>query len=110
MHMVLSAIQTPHHLARQSKTRTVRAMSDLERQEISTSVDNMEVDMPRPWAGRYSTNKMELEATDPLDWTIDEVVALQSLDAMVECDIRIPSRVSIESIRIGPKKVRFDST
>ena len=76
-------------------------MSDLERQEISTSVDNMEVDMPRPWAGRYSTNKMELEATDPLDWTIDEVVALQSL----ECDIRIPSR---ESIRIGPKKVRLD--
>ncbi|KAN0074059.1 hypothetical protein V8E54_007996 [Elaphomyces granulatus] len=87
--MVLSAIQTPqpHPECRQqyqSKTRTVRAMSDLERQEISTSVDNVEVeDVMAMGAKRQGdTNKMELEATDlpldtdPLDWTVDQVVAV----------------------------------
>jgi hypothetical protein len=60
-------------------------MSDLERQEISTSVDNVEVeDVMAMGAKRQGdTNKMELEATDlpldtedPLDWTVDQVVAI----------------------------------
>jgi hypothetical protein len=36
----------------QSKTRTVRAMSDLERQEIFISVDNVEVEAAMATAGK----------------------------------------------------------
>ena len=52
-------------------------MSDLGRQEIFTIVDNMEVDAMAIDAKRKGdTNKIELEATDPLDWTINQIVAL----------------------------------
>ena len=48
-------------------------MSDLERQEISTSIDNVEVE--DAMARQGDTNEMELDVIDPLDWTTDHVVA-----------------------------------